>query len=702
MKEQNGQRFTPAAQLMAIEVISELLVSSSPDKLGEALTEHLRELTGARTVMVLVHHPSPGVHELLNVSPKRRAGLFTPEDLKLFCYHSTPEQLPFRTEQFSEGHPLLPLLLRAGIGSMARYPLRAGGEMIGLLLLFDLPGLQRIEETNQIIGLLAPPIALALKNAIAFRLIEQQAQALEQRVEERTAELREAQALLQIAVASSPIPTMIHDEDDRVLQLSNGWTELSGYTLQDIPTVSDWMERAYGERTGVRKQYIDNLFAIDQTKYNGEWTVTAKDGSHRIWDFQTTPLGKFNKGKRVLLSMATDITDRKRAEKEKAGLENQLLQAQKLESVGRLAGGVAHDFNNMLSVIIGHANIALMELPPDDPLHPGLEEIRKAAERSADLTRQLLAFARKQTIAPKVLDLNDTVVGMLKMLQRLIGERIHLTWKPQAGLWPVLVDPSQVDQILANLCVNARDCIADVGAITIETANSLIDDDYCATHPGISPGEYVRISVSDNGCGMDKETLSHIFEPFFTTKEVGAGTGLGLATVYGAAKQNRGCVSVYSEPGLGTTFAIYLPRHLSRAVQPRSEAATAPTACGGETILLVEDEAAILNIIGTILTRLGYGVLAAGSPGQAMQLAREHAGEISLLITDVVMPEMNGRDLAKNLLSLYPNLKRLFMSGYTANVIAHHGVLDEGVHFIQKPFSVPDLSAKVRQALAEN
>ena len=702
MKHRKGQAFSPAAQLMALEVISELLISSSPLRLGEVLTEHLRELTGARTVMVLVHRTDPESHELLNVSPKRRYALFTPDELNDFCFMRSPGALPFLPEQLPENHPLRRPLLRSEIRSMARYQLRVGGDLIGLLLLFDLPGLQRISETNQILALLAPPIALALKNAIAFRLIEEQALALEQRVLERTAELLEARELLEIAVISSPIPTMIHDEADQVLQLSTGWTKLSGYTLQDIPTLSDWTERAYGERTGTKKQYIDGLFSIAQTEYNGEWIVNAKDGSKRIWEFQTTPLGRVNRGKRVLLSMATDITERKRAEQEKNELETQLLQAQKLESVGKLAGGVAHDFNNMLSVIIGHANLALMEVRPDDKLHVALEEILKAAERSADLTRQLLAFARKQTVAPKVLDLNETVVGMLKMLQRLIGERIRLIWKPQAGLWPVLIDPSQIDQILANLCVNARDCIADVGAITIQTSNCLIDDNYCASHAGFTPGAYVRISVSDNGCGMDQETLSHIFEPFFTTKGIGTGTGLGLATVYGAAKQNQGCVGVRSEPGLGTTFTIYLPRHLGKTEQPKLAVAAGPAARGKETILLVEDEAAILNIIKMILTGQGYQVLSANSPGQAMQLAREHAGEICLLITDVVMPEMNGRDLARNLLSLYPELKRLFMSGYTADVIAHHGVLDEGVHFIQKPFSLPDLAAKVREALESN
>jgi CheY-like chemotaxis protein len=297
------------------------------------------------------------------------------------------------------------------------------------------------------------------------------------------------------------------------------------------------------------------------------------------------------------------------------------------------------------------------------------------------------------------LDLNKTVGGMLKMLQRLIGEDIHLTWKPAKYLWTVRMDPSQIDQILANLCINARDAITDVGKITIVTGNTVIDQGYCETNAGFSPGEYVRIDVSDTGCGMNKETLAQIFEPFFTTKGLGEGTGLGLSTVYGAVRQNGGFINVYSEPGLGTKFTIYLPRHAARGGAGGSEAEAQPITRGRETILLVEDEPAILNIITMVLSRLGYSVLAVNSPGEALRLASEHVGEIALLMTDVVMPEMNGRDLASSLQSLYPEIKRLFMSGYTADVIAHHGVLEEGAHFIQKPFSMPDLAAKAREVL---
>ena len=385
------------------------------------------------------------------------------------------------------------------------------------------------------------------------------------------------------------------------------------------------------------------------------------------------------------------------AEREK--LEAQLRQAQKMDSVGRLAGGVAHDFNNMLQVILGHTEMALEQVPSALSIHDDLKEIRKAAEHSRDLTQKLLAFSRMQIIVPKVLDLNETVTSMCAMLQRLIGEDVSLLWHPSAHAWPVKADPSQIDQILVNLSINARDAIPGVGRIIIETGNKTLDAGYCAAHPGAVPGDYVLLSVSDDGCGMDKTTQAHLFEPFFTTKGMGKGTGLGLATVYGIVKQNNGFINVYSEPGKGTTVNIFLVRHVGNAEQAQTEAAAKPVLCGHETILLVEDEPDTLKMATEMLAKQGYTVLAANAPGEAMRLASTYAGEIHLLVTDVVMPEMNGRALAKNLLSIRPKLKCLFMSGYTANVIAHHGVLDEGVLFIQKPFGAKEFAAKVRTVL---
>ncbi len=431
-----------------------------------------------------------------------------------------------------------------------------------------------------------------------------------------------------------------------------------------------------------------------------EYHVVWQDKSEHIIWAEVGERVLDESGQLVALSgYAQDITERKQAQAETQKLEAQLHQSQKMESVGRLAGGVAHDFNNMLGVIIGHTELALMEMTQSQPCYSSIVEIRNAADRSAALTRQLLAFASKQTIAPRLLDLNDTVSGMLKMLQRLIGEDIQLTWKPSPNLWPVKLDPSQIDQILANLCVNARDAISDVGKITIETGNSTFDRFYCAANPGFSTGDYVLIEVSDDGCGMDRETMRLIFEPFFTTKGIGQGTGLGLATVYGIIKQNNGFINVYSEPGQGTTFKIYLPRHNDKGEPVSVEDCSKPLSRGRETILLVEDELAILKMTKLLLEKQGYTVLPAGTPSEAVSLAMAHSESIQLLMTDVIMPRMNGRDLAHKLLLFCPQIKCLFMSGYTANVIAQHGVLDEDVYFLQKPFSIQKLAAKVREVL---
>ena len=436
-------------------------------------------------------------------------------------------------------------------------------------------------------------------------------------------------------------------------------------------------EAGYDEEFQIKQHNTGNILFL----HSKAELVLAQDG---------TPL--------KVIGVLQDITERKHAEEENTKLEAQLIQAQKMEAVGRLAGGVAHDFNNILTVIMANSELALVSLDTDDSLKEEINEIKEASLRAADLTRQLLAFARKQTITPKILDLNDTIAGMLKMLSRLIGEDIDLVWKPGSNLWPIKVDPSQIDQILANLSVNARDAIAGVGRLSIETENVIFDDTYCDDHPGSIPGDYVMLAVSDTGAGMDSKTIEQIFDPFFTTKEVGKGTGLGLATVYGIVKQNNGFINVYSEPGHGTTFKIYLPRVQALSdvynVEPKLSAAR-----GTETVFIAEDEEKILRLGKNILESYGYTVIAAQNPQEIIALAQKHEGPIHLLITDVVMPGMNGKELRDNLMTQWPDMKTLFMSGYTANIIAHHGVIDEGIQFLQKPFSVNTLALKVREAL---
>jgi two-component system cell cycle sensor histidine kinase/response regulator CckA len=403
-----------------------------------------------------------------------------------------------------------------------------------------------------------------------------------------------------------------------------------------------------------------------------------------------------------LADLAWEAVGRKKAEEHSSELQLRYEQSQKMESIGRLAGGVAHDFNNMLSVILGQVDLALGDLDPRDTLHGSLQEVRRAAQRSADLTRQLLGFARQQPIRPRILDLNETVADMLKMLRRLIGEDINLEWRPSAEPLPVRIDPAQVDQILANLCVNARDAVSGGGTVTIATGQEELSAADCAEDPQVRPGCYAVLTVEDDGCGLDAETVGAIFEPFFTTKSKGEGTGLGLSTVYGIVRQNDGFIDVESTPGVGSIFRICLPRH-DEPVPVRPPVAEPAREPGqGQQILLVEDESMILNYESELLRRLGYAVLPALTPAAALELAGRHAAEIDLLITDVVMPGMDGPELATRMREQVPGLPILFISGYTAQSFATGHDHFEGCRFLPKPFSASDLAAKVRELLREH
>ena len=503
--------------------------------------------------------------------------------------------------------------------------------------------------------------------------------------------LRESETRYKTFINSTSDFVFLKDEQLNHIVVNNALARYFGKKPEEVIGLSDFDLLPEEAATSCRNSDA-NAMATNKTY------ITEEPIGDRVFETLKFPVLLEN-NKIGVGGYIRDITERKQAEADRDKLQMQLIQSQKLESVGRLAGGVAHDFNNMLSVILGNTEIVLQEVDSTQPLYDNFLEIQSAARRSAHVVRQLLAFARRQTIAPQVLDLNEIVEEMLKILRRLIGEDIDLSWQPGHDIWPIKMDPAQIDQILANLSVNARDAIHGVGKLILETGRATFDEAYCAENQGFVPGDYVLLSVSDNGKGMDRETLENIFEPFFTTKEVGQGTGLGLATVYGIVKQNNGFIHVYSEPNQGTTFKIYLPRHRTADEPARPKPTEAFEAHGYETILLVEDEATILKMTRKMLERLGYTVLTAAAPEEAIDVARDHGDEIRLLMTDVVMPEMNGRDLAEKLLSLYPNLKWLFMSGYTEDVIAHHGVLDEGVHFIQKPFSMQDLAAKVRKIL---
>jgi PAS domain S-box-containing protein len=521
-------------------------------------------------------------------------------------------------------------------------------------------------------------------------------------ITERTraeAKLRESEERFRKLFEESPLGIAFLDTQREITLINQRYRGFLGFSEAEI------CERGpagivHPEDWGPALSLSDRLRAGEIPLFHMELRYIRGDGSVVWADTHITALHDKDGRLTNTISWVQDITARKTAEAEKVKLEDQLRQAQKMESVGRLAGGVAHDFNNMLGVILGHAEMALEQVDPTQRLYDSLTEIRTAAEHSADLTRQLLSFARKQAISPRVLDLNRAVGGTVKMLQRMIGEDITITWQPEPDVWPVVMDPSQIDQILANLCVNARDAIAGVGRIAIRTRHTTLESGFCAAHPGAVAGEYVQLDVSDNGCGMDEMTLSHIFEPFFTTKGAGKGTGLGLATVFGIVKQNNGFINVESEAGRGTTFSIYLPRCLGEAAQGQGQDAARSTPRGQGTILVVEDDPAILKLVTMMLKQLGYKVLAANTIKEATRLAEENTAEIGLLLTDVIMPESNGRELTKRLRTVCPHIKVLFMSGYAADIIAHQGVLEEGECFIQKPFSAKALANKIQETFA--
>jgi PAS domain S-box-containing protein len=485
---------------------------------------------------------------------------------------------------------------------------------------------------------------------------------------------------------------IIITDTNAIIQYANPALEImTGYSRAEV----------IGQKTSIFKsgqhnqKYYEDLWrtiSSGQT-WTGQMVNRCKNGVLIVEEATISPVFE---GDRIISYVAVkhDVT-------ETMSLNEQLQQARKMEAIGQLAGGVAHDYNNMVGVILGYAEMAKDEVPKDMPLlQEYLAEIYKAARRSAEITSQLLAFARKQTIAPIVLDLNDTVSGMLKMLSRLLGESIEVSWVPGPGLLKVKMDPTQINQILANLCVNARDAVGGGGKIAIETAEVSFDEAFCETHSGFRPGDYVLLAVSDNGCGIAKDLLDKIFEPFFTTKKVGKGTGLGLATVFGIVKQNDGFINVYSEPGKGTTFKIYIPRDNSESVatlKPRS--AERPGGLG-EKLLVVEDDPAIRRLVSQVLTKAGYQVMLACAVYDAINFADDQQQKIDLLITDVIMPVMNGSELYERLRLARPDLRCLYMSGYTANVIAQHGVLKGGINFLAKPFSNTELLAAVREALS--
>ena len=506
--------------------------------------------------------------------------------------------------------------------------------------------------------------------------------------------LHESEKLVMALLESASQAILGVDRNGRIVLANPKTVEVFGYAREELLGARIEMLLPEGHRR-VHGRYRDDYFARPRVRPMGigmDLAGRRKDGTEFPVEislsYVETAEGLF------AIAFVNDISDRKR-------LESQLLQAQKMEAVGRLAGGVAHDFNNMLTVVIGYNRMILDELSPLDPVRGCAEEVLKAADRAAALTRQLLTFSRRQIIQPRVMNVNTTVAHTEKMLHRLIGEDLELLLVLHEDVGNIRADPSHVEQAVVNLALNARDAMPDGGRITIETANVHLDESYARTHLGVRPGEFVMIAVSDTGHGMDAETRRRLFEPFFTTKEKGKGTGLGLATVYGAVKQLGGDIWVYSEPGKGTTFKLYFPR-IMESPDPPASPADAEREHSTETILVVEDEQAVRDLTVKMLRKLGHTVLAAADGVEAIEIAKSHAGPIALLLTDVVMPNMSGRQVADELLRLRPELKVLYLSGYTDNTVVHHGVLEDGVEFLPKPFSRETLANKIRDVLGSS
>lgn len=535
---------------------------------------------------------------------------------------------------------------------------------------------------------------LKLYNQRLVRKLEQKMLELEKEVQDRQkAEqiLKQSESRYRSLFNSIRDAIVVVDTKRAVIDCNPAFVDLFGYSLEDIIGKETFMFFANDEAF----RQVENEFKKHIADYRFLYRVNfkKKDGAIFPGEVNIFYLMAEKDILKGFIGIIRDITERMHAEKTEKDLESRLHQSQKMEAIGRLAGGVAHDFNNMLSIIIGYADMALTRLNLLDPLYNDILQIINAGERSADLTRQLLAFSRKQPILPVATSLNSLIENRLKMLGRLIGEDINVKFFPGAGLWNIKIDTSQMDQILVNLTVNARDAISGGGSITIETTNIAHD----AEDSIIAQGEYVMISVADTGKGMDAETIEHIFEPFFTTKE-NLGTGLGLATVYGIVKQNEGFVNVYSEPGIGTTFKVYIPRFYGEATEKIEKEQTS-NLNGKETILVVEDEEIVLTMAKKILSVYGYKVLEAKTPGDACLIAETHNGRIDLFLSDMVMPGMTGVDLQKKIHKIIPDLKTIFMSGYTPQFIAQKGIIEENFNFIQKPFSVVTLAQKVREVL---
>jgi PAS domain S-box-containing protein len=537
------------------------------------------------------------------------------------------------------------------------------------------------------------------QRALLTRRLESLNQDLEARVKKKTADLKQVRTELQVSekkyqdIYENAVEGIFQVSfEGRLLSANPAIARILGYSspAEMLADLTDVKQQLY-----VRPEQRDALLALleDRVAVVGHEVQFYKKDRQIVWVSISTRIVRDDAGQPIYLEgFITDISERKR-------LEDQLCQAAKMEAIGNLVGGVAHDFNNLMTAVIGFSDLLLLRLQNDDPTRKEIDLIKKAGESASTLTQRLLAFSRKQVQHPAVMDLNAAVTNMEQMLRRMIGEDIVLDTLLDPALEHILADPSQIEQVIMNLAVNARDAMPRGGKLSIKTTNVILDEAYCRERIEVQPGPYVLLAVSDNGIGMDAETLSHMFEPFFTTKARDKGTGLGLATVYGIVKQNGGHIWVCSEPGKGTTFKVYFPTSEAEVAEPIETPKIVQEYRGNETIMVAEDNEGVRELAVSILEEWGYTVLAAGSGKACLHRLADGPGPFDLLLTDVIMPDMDGKALARQVVDRFPGLKVLFMSGYADNVIARHGVLEKGVHFIQKPFTMEGLAVKVRELL---
>jgi PAS domain S-box-containing protein len=708
--EQDALRDRNRELATLLEVSRRLAATLQLDEVLQAATDGVTRLHALKTAAVYL-----GEGDVLRLSattpplPPR-----FPDDLRLVALADHPHL----REAVTSGAPVfLPDTTSAdlteaeaavtalrGLRSVLYLPLTAGVRRVGALIVASVDAPVTISPAEiDSCRTLANLAALAVQNAQLYEVGRRNAADLERRIAERERTeraLRESEERLRLALAAAEQGLYDLDVQTGETVVSPEYARMLGYAPEEFEeTNARWIERLHPDDrepvAGAYRAYV----AGETPEYRVEFRQRTKSGDWK-WILSLGKIVQYDEAGRPLrmLGTHTDITKRKEAEEESSRLTAQLLHAQKMESVGRLAGGVAHDFNNMLLVILACNELIKMRHPEDAKLLLSLQEIEGAALRARDITRQLLAVSRKQIAAPRSVNLSEFLAETRKTLGRLIGEDVELDFRLGADLWPVRIDPSQLDQVLMNLVVNARDAMPVGGKLTIETTNVRIDEDYCRRHVGFRPGDYVLLVVSDSGAGMDRETLARAFEPFFTTKAVGKGTGLGLATVHGIVTQNGGVVSVHSEAGQGTTFRIYLPRLREAAVAAEAREET-PAARTGGRVLLVEDDEAVRRTLAAMLDALGFSVVVATGWREALSLAGRADASVDVLLTDVVMPELSGKELCERLRAARPGLPVLYMSGYTDDVIVHHGILEDGVHFIQKPFTMDDLARAIRTAM---